>query len=555
MTSLTTSDNQLVVKTHIARDLLQNAALFQTDKKVVWEYVSNGLQYIDDGTNPIVRVRLDSKKRMIAIEDNGSGMDWNGLHNFFIMHGENIDRKQGRPGRGRFGTGKSAAFGIADILRLTTIRNKMLSKVELQKKDVESYIKKDPEEPIPVRCLIKEQPCNLPNGTLVEIEDIHLKTLDQAGIIKFIERNLTKWRNATVFVNNHECEIVEPPLAETREFKPNEEEKEKIGNVTLTIKIAAAPLDEEMRGIAIFANEVWHETTLAGNEGREMSQHIYGEIDVPLLDDDKSPISPFDLSRSLHLNPNNDLVQAIYAFIGHKVDIVRRDLVKKYKDMKASEEAKRFAKQAETIAKIINDDFNDFRDRVAKAKAKSAGSFDQRGQKNKGEDQDDLVFGSELPADIIEPSGGLGADGSGMPSEGKIPRTLKPLVSPPASSEANKIGRPASENAIRSKSRGGFHVEFRPMGIDEQRARYVREERIILINTDHPQLLAAKGTKSIDDPLFQKLSYEIAFAEYAIALSSELASRDQYMEISDPIIDIRDTINRIARKAAHLYSQ
>ena len=67
------------------------------------------------------------------------------------------------------------------------------------------------------------------------------------------------------------------------------------------------------------------------------------------------------------------------------------------------------------------------------------------------------------------------------------------------------------------------------MGADEQRARYVREERVILINTDHPQLLAAKGTKSIYDPLFQKLSYEIAFAEYAIALSSELASLDQYM--------------------------
>jgi hypothetical protein len=64
----------------------------------------------------------------------------------------------------------------------------------------------------------------------------------------------------------------------------------------------------------------------------------------------------------------------------------------------------------------------------------------------------------------------------------------------------------------------------------------------------------SKGINSIDEPLFQKLSYEIAFAEYAIALSSELASRDQYADITDPIIDIRETINRIARKAAHLYA-
>jgi K+-sensing histidine kinase KdpD len=102
----------LVVVSHVARDLLQNAVLFNTDKKVVWEYISNGLQYVDEGTNPIVKVHLDSKQRKITIEDNGRGMDWDGLQNFFIMHGENIDRKKGKPGRGLFGTGKSAAFGM-----------------------------------------------------------------------------------------------------------------------------------------------------------------------------------------------------------------------------------------------------------------------------------------------------------------------------------------------------------------------------------------------------------------------------------------------------------
>src|SRR5512138_340765 len=107
------SESQLVVRTHVARDLLQNAALFKTDKLVVWEYVSNGLQYVDLGTNPTVTVLLDSKQRRIAITDNGRGMDWPGLQNFFVMHGENVDRREGRPGRGRFGTGKSAAFGIA----------------------------------------------------------------------------------------------------------------------------------------------------------------------------------------------------------------------------------------------------------------------------------------------------------------------------------------------------------------------------------------------------------------------------------------------------------
>ena len=108
----------LKVTSHVARDFLQSAALFKTDKHVVWEYVANSLQYVDPGTIPNIVIKIDSRKKKITIRDNGSGMNWAGLQNFFVMHGENIDRKQGKPGRGLFGTGKSAAFGIADLLRI-----------------------------------------------------------------------------------------------------------------------------------------------------------------------------------------------------------------------------------------------------------------------------------------------------------------------------------------------------------------------------------------------------------------------------------------------------
>ena len=54
---------QLFVKTHVARDLLHNAGHFKTDKLVVWEYVANGLQYTNPGTNPVVKVTLDSKTK------------------------------------------------------------------------------------------------------------------------------------------------------------------------------------------------------------------------------------------------------------------------------------------------------------------------------------------------------------------------------------------------------------------------------------------------------------------------------------------------------------
>src|SRR5208283_2761496 len=302
-----------------------------------------GLQYVDPGTNPTVYVKLDSKARKVRISDNGRGMTLDGLQNFFVMHGENLDRKAGTPGRGRFGTGKSAAFGIGEILRVTSVRNSRRSVVELTRADLEKVSSGDP---IPVRIVENEVSCSEPNGTTVEIEQIHLRSLDQPGCIHYIERHLAKWpKNCTVVVNNHECEYSEPPIKEQRRFRPAGTVRELLGDAELVLKVSKAPVEEDLRGIAIFSNGVWHETTLAGAEGREMSNYIIGEIDVPRLDDDSSPISPFDLSRSMRLNPSNELVAAIYAFIGQSVEQVRREMVDSERQQRQSDEAKHLADQ------------------------------------------------------------------------------------------------------------------------------------------------------------------------------------------------------------------
>ena len=59
----------------------------------------------------------------------------------------------------------------------------------------------------------------------------------------------------------------------------------------------------------------------------------------------------------------------------------------------------------------------------------------------------------------------------------------------------------------------------------------------------------------MEDPIFRRLAYEVAFSEYAIALAQELAKRDEYRDPTDPIFDIRETLNRVARKGASLYAQ
>ena len=159
----------LKVTSHVGRVLLQSAQRFRHEHAVVWEYVSNGLQYRDVGTRPTVAVKIDPKAKKIQISDNGRGMLIEDLQRYFQMHGENLDRKQGRPGRGYFGTGKSAAFGIANTLSITTVNNKLRSKVRLTRKDIEARPEGDE---IPVQVLEREVSTTAANGTLVEIDDI-----------------------------------------------------------------------------------------------------------------------------------------------------------------------------------------------------------------------------------------------------------------------------------------------------------------------------------------------------------------------------------------------
>jgi hypothetical protein len=544
---------KLMVKSHVARDLLQSAGLFKTDKLVVWEYVSNGLQYVGSGTNPIVKVSLDSRKKRVSIQDNGRGMDWNGLQNFFVMHGENLDRKEGRPGRGRFGTGKSAAFGIASVLRITTVRSGKRSQVELKRASIESM---SSEDPIPVEVHESEKLVSAPSGTLIEIEGVHLRSLDQAGIIHYIERHLARWpKNATVFVNNHECEFNEPPVASEFRFTSEGAVREKLGDVELVIKVSKSFLDDELRGVSVFSNGVWHETTLGGSEGREMSQYIFGEIDVPALDDDKSPVAPFDVSRSMQLNPENDLVRAIHAFIGSKVEEVRRSLVESDKKRKAEEDTKKLAEQASEIARVINEDFEAFRQRVAKIRAKTRGpnlSQDDQGGDDLG---DDLIFGSDVPARETAPTGSPGRNGP--PKDIEVsPTPGMPPFNPSVEAEENAEakGRLASGTNNRRKPSGGFRVEFKEMGEVSERARYIEAEQAIHINLEHPQISAAKGNFSVEDPSFKRLAYEVAFSEYAIAIAQLKIKSGDCFDLTDPIVEIREALNRITRKAASLYA-
>lgn len=552
------SVSALKVTTHVARDLLQSAALFKTEQNVVWEYVSNGLQYIDPGTQPVVNVEVDAKAHKIVIEDNGRGMDAADLSRYFQMHGENIDRKAGRAGRGMFGTGKSAAFGIATTLRLTTVRNGKRCKVELQRQDIEAA---EDGDGIPVKVLEQEVSTREPNGTRMEIEGIFLKKLDIGAIVRHVERHIARWPNASVVVNRQECNVIEPAYSNAKEFSTKGTPFESIlGDTMLTIKIAQAPLEPEWQGIAILSDTVWHSTTLAGCENKPFANHIFGEIDVDRLGKDNSPIPAFDMSRSMQLNPKNELVAAIFAFIGPHIEGVRREIEKADRDRRRERDSQKLQQEASEIARIINQDFDAWRKQVQSTLAKVPGGKDKiEKAKAVAEIGEGIVKGEDFPAvatgEMTTVESTFIPDPDLYPNDVPNPDPLTPVEPAPAlerSAEETQI-KAKTQSKLRHSGGGGFQVDFRNMGVDEPRAKYVRDERTIYVNLDHIQIANAKSIGGIEDIAFRRLSYEVAFSEYAIALASELAIAEQYIDINDPIFDIRDTLNRISRSAAGLY--
>ena len=548
------ADQGLKIRTHVARDLLQSSALFKAEHQVVWEYVSNGLQYTDDGAAAIVRVRVEQKKKRISIQDNGSGMLWTDLENFFVMHGENQERRKGRPGRGRFGTGKSAAFGIADLLKVTSVRNGKRSSVSISRTDIE---KMNDGAAIPVKVLECEGTSKEPNGTLIEIESINLSRIDSKKIIRYIERHLAKWsRGVSVFVNQHECEYAAPVAVQTLVIDPEKVTANVLGPGPLTLRVSAAPLDADTRGVAVYAGGVWLTNELLGSEGKEMASHIFGEIDVPALDNESAPIPAFDVSRSMSLNPSNYVVKVLFGFLSTHIEALRKNLVRAEKDRRRSEEAKQLAKEASIIAKLLNDDFADYRRHLQQMRSNDIGGRDAGAAETGGDAGEELGAGGDTPAAALS----LVIDLREREDENEKPQpdapsTLEQLV---ADVEGRPVGKPIGDegNEFRKPS-GGFDVDFRHLGEQERRAHYDRESRTIIINLDHPQFVAAlAGAGSIDDPRFRRLAYEAAFTEYAVALAYEQEKAQQYAgNVEDALFDVLEAIDRLTRRAAAFYRQ
>lgn len=545
--------NTVAVTSHIGRDLLQSANVFKTADVAIWEYIVNSLQYVSLGTTPKISVEIEHKQKKITISDNGRGMDLEGLNNFFTMHGENLDRLEGKLGRGKYGTGKSAAFGIGKKLTVSTVFNGLKNVASLSKDDIES----SDGGIIPVNLLVTKETVDEANGTTIVIEDIFLQKIDSTKIIKKIEKHLQSFRqsNPQILVGDHICHYKEPNFDNEFKYYPEGKLREFLGNSELVVKVSATPLPSDERGVLVSCgagNLVALED--AGVCSKEMGEYIFGEIDVPALDSSEYEMDAFDASRDLKLRPEHPVVIALNMFIGTKLEEVRKALVRKKKEAAQDTANKRLQDQADKIANLLNTDFKDVNDKILEIRSstKQAGPMKSNLSEQDAADEeseDGWVSG-------IDERGTLNHSG---PNDAEA--TPQDNVAPelPSAGAPNEEGDAsvdkARNNSTRNKRRpkGGFEVEYKNMGSNEDRVTYTADKGVFTVNLDHPVLKSALKNLGTEDIGFIRLSHEIVFTEYALALANMAAVEDPDIPADDAIYDARETINRISAKSALLY--
>jgi hypothetical protein len=159
------------------------------------------------------------------------------------------------------------------------------------------------------------------------------------------------------------------------------------------------------------------------------------------------------------------------------------------------------------------------------------------------------VEGTSFPGEVVK--------GTGKDEKGEGKGRTQPEIAKIGNRQQNgntSVDPAAGQGNKRKRPRGGFKVEYRNLGEESDRSKYDRPTLTIIINLDSRLVNnALKSAGSVEETSFRRLSYEIAFAEYAMALGYELSEQDPDIPADDLLYEVRTTLNRVSNSAASLY--
>jgi hypothetical protein len=552
------------VTSNVARDMLQTASEFGSVPKMVVEYVSNGLDNPNDSTQPVtvkVNVRRYGGTKTLTISDNGCGMDATGLAEFFVMHRENAQRQRGRRARGRFGTGKSAGFGVGTSVLIDTVREGRHWKVELTADELRVAAAAN-RPPKPTR-LIDGQPITAANGTTITVSGIRRQAKPESIRNELRRRLGRQLESHRVYVGGERVRLIEPGAAQTWTFRSSDDPAAAgaLGpDLTCTVHAVASgdSVEEAIRGVVVTSHEVPVGQYQAAGD---LANRIYGLCEVPALDDDTSTPSPFTDRRDLTLNLDNILAAAVEGWVRRCLDLAVRELHSQERDRLRRARDAQLQQAASRAESVLNQHYRtEFRIIGGAGSEGPSLKGSPSGALNADEDgsavlpSHDGVAGYQPdhrePRDDGETA--LDDDGARPPDRDEAPEST-PGKPRPRDPLAQGRGEPVShlDEARRvRRSRGGFHIDYSNAGAGAPRAAFYESELTIVINLDHP-LLAAVPTGS---ELFRGLAFTIAAEEYAQATANQLLEKGTLEDAYEALNYERVTMDTLSRAFAEVFT-
>lgn len=540
------------MESNVARDVLSTAGSFGSLPKVIAEYVTNSIDARDNGQQ--VKVRI-SKRRYggatrIVISDDARGMDDVDLRRFFTMHAENEDRRRGRTTRGRFGTGKAAAFGIGSSLQIETRRNGRKWVVRLEKGELEAAVS-ERRKPAPT---VTEEgvPTTEANGTDIIIDGIE-RNVYEPRIAGELRRRLGRQLGVhSVALFNTRVHTEEPRTART--WEPFRSAGEAVAavigdDVVCQIKAASTAVDDAIRGIIITANDFPVAQLEASGD---YAARIFGHCDVPALERDDSTPGPYTDTRDLTLNEENRTSGPLATWLRECLDAVVRDLAAEERErrLRARDEALRRA--ASKMEAVLNRHYQgEFR--RARARTGDVGTrptsvnADPLGELV--QPNPDGVAGYEVLPGEPRPDAESHTEREGDAGQPTAETAGRPRERDPFGEGRGDPVSPEEEQTRRRRRTGGFKIDWENAGVEAPRSNYLWSELTILINLDHPEIAAAYA-EGDSSPLFRMLVFEAAAQEYCYATAYQQLEEDPSMDGSDTVQYVRRTIDYLTRDIA-----
>tara|TARA_B110000971_G_scaffold221309_1_gene267873 strand:+ start:1013 stop:2743 length:1731 start_codon:yes stop_codon:yes gene_type:complete len=558
--------------TDAGRAVLDSATDFTNEGKAVGEYVKNSWQYTDK--HPNVEIIVDQQNKSIHIRDDSRGMSIDDLRTrFFVLHKRNIDRQKGKIKRGEYGTGKAAALGIGEILRVTTVHNNLINQFEIHRADCEDEIKSAKSVPIRWHPENQNKKTSKNNGTTIDIEGflydrpisiqsikdfLQTKTLPEKKAYTHEENGIEVNTIINLTLNEEKIEEEEIEFSKEIPITLSDEEKKYFDSMDFTIRIADRRLKPDEQGIRIFCNGIFKafiKTPLANK-----SEYIFGDCECPKLMTEKHP-PIFDSNRNNQINEDNKFGSDFKRFVMRHVDIYRKELEKEDKENKKKEKDEITKKEEQKMKEFFNSIFKEQELEFQKIAAKARGNIDKKDDFVPELGESKITFGKDFGIKIVDGDEGIGIpniqpspnpDPNPNPNPNHDPKTTNEKFEKDINSNESK-GK--ERKAKKKPSGGGFDFKYENIGKAEDRADYNPEERIITVNLSHPfiEKLYKASNEDTSMPKFRRGAYEAAAVEFAAAIVILKGKSNMYENtLSDGVTQMQKILDDAIRKMSVL---